>query len=332
MKTLENKKIAIVNPFAESHGGGIETYVNSEKLALEILGAKVDVVRRQDMGKLHFAYSLYRTLNKIRPEIVHAHAAWYALLGCVGLKEMIASKLIFTFHTWDVEKEWNPLKLRVFRYLLSKCDAITFVCEVQRQTISRVMDIKTDTFVTYPGIMSKGIEEVAHEGVVVSHLGRFEWRKKVEGICLLIDAFVDVNNAKLVIAGDGHLRGDVERYAKNSPSNDRISFVGRVNPWKLLSRSDIYAHITYQDWMPLAVIEAMHAGKPIIGSNIGGIPEALGNSGIVVNNERREIGAALKNLIADKDLRERIGASLRLRAKTEYSTEAFARRLAEVFS
>ena len=92
------------------------------------------------------------------------------------------------------------------------------------------------------------------------------------------DALEKGIDLKLTVAGDGPERENLENYSKELKLENKITFLGFVSDMSSFYENiDIYCISSTTEDLPLSVIEAMMAGKPIIGSNIGGIPDILEN-------------------------------------------------------
>ena len=92
---------------------------------------------------------------------------------------------------------------------------------------------------------------------------------------------------KLVIAGDGPEKENLIEYAKELNILQKVTFLGFINDMQsFYEKIDIYCISSITEDLPLSVIEAMMLGKPIIASNIGGIPDILKdiNYSILVND------------------------------------------------
>ncbi|MGL4519019.1 MAG: glycosyltransferase [Phocaeicola sp.] len=91
-------------------------------------------------------------------------------------------------------------------------------------------------------------------------------------------------NATLTWLGEGKYRIEMEKLATNLGVNESIFFKGNVSPdevRKELKKADIFLHISRTEGLPRAIIEAMAAGLPCIGSKVGGIPELLSSLALV---------------------------------------------------
>jgi glycosyltransferase involved in cell wall biosynthesis len=117
-----------------------------------------------------------------------------------------------------------------------------------------------------------------------------------------------------------------------------VTFTGMLsNPTEMgvFDASDIYCQPSiWQEACPLAVLEAMSVGLPVIASNTGGLPEIVhdNRSGILVTvGSSDEIYAALKRLLGDADLRQSMGEAGYRLILDEHRIEDTARKYVEVF-
>lgn len=125
-----------------------------------------------------------------------------------------------------------------------------------------------------------------------------------------------------VMLGDGDQRLSLERQAHDLAIVDRIEFAGFV--------SDVDAHMPDFDFvvlpsrsgeaMPLAVIEAFAAGRPVVATAVGGVPELVQpeRTGLLVPPEDpAALAAAISRLLQDASLRQRLGAAARMRYESD---------------
>ncbi len=108
---------------------------------------------------------------------------------------------------------------------------------------------------------------------------------------------------------------------KSLPPVDRseaVRFVGeRTDPLSWISAADIVVVPSRQDPFPLVTLEAMALGKAVVGTRVGGIPDQLGDAGLLVEPEDPAgLALAVERLCTDPALRERLGAAARHRAET----------------
>ena len=111
------------------------------------------------------------------------------------------------------------------------------------------------------------------------------------------------------LAGDGPMRAEIEQRVASAGLDGHVRFLGAISDVRAFWR-DRHAALLLSDTegMPNALLEAGFAGRPAIGTDTGGIPEVVGDGGIIVPlQEPDQAVAALSALIADGDRRRRLG-------------------------
>lgn len=162
--------------------------------------------------------------------------------------------------------------------------------------------------------------------VRILFLARFVAEK---GVYQLLEAFREVvarhPDALLTMAGDGPERQRAETWCATHGLADRVRFPGYVEgaaKARLLLESDIFALPSYHgEGCPVALLEAMGAGLPVIVTPVGGVPDIVedGVNGIVLDNvDTRSIAEALLRLVRDRDMRAAMGRVNRDEAWRKY--------------
>jgi glycosyltransferase involved in cell wall biosynthesis len=169
-------------------------------------------------------------------------------------------------------------------------------------------------------------EPVAQPGPrTVLYVGRFEQEKN---LARLIEALALVKDAplRLVLLGDGSLRGDLERRA--SAAGVEVDFLGVVPHGQLpryFRSADCFVLPSLTEGNPKALIEAMACGLPCAASDRGGIPSILDNgvTGLLFDPEKAEdIARAVGRLLADPQLARGLGERARASALSLYDAHA----------
>lgn len=164
------------------------------------------------------------------------------------------------------------------------------------------------------------------------------WRRK--GIFTLLEAFAQVAkqfpNCRLMIAGDGGERAEVERLVRAAPHRAQITMLGGVTRAEvpdLLRRAAIYCLPSYGEPFANSVLEAMACGKPIVLTAAGGIQEMMPDNGgrKVPPRDAQALAAALIELLGSAELRAEMGRNNRLTVETVYSWERVIDRLEQVY-
>jgi len=162
------------------------------------------------------------------------------------------------------------------------------------------------------------------ESVVVGCVANYKPRKGLE---MLIDAFADAARAsgaiRLVLIGEGSLRGDLEARIASHGIGDRVTLAeGVVDPRRLYYAFDIAVLASETEGLPNVLLEAAAAGRPLIATDAGASREIVidGETGILVPIDNRgRMGAAINELVGEPDLRSSYGAAARRRAESEFS-------------
>ncbi len=142
----------------------------------------------------------------------------------------------------------------------------------------------------------------------------------------LIEAFAagpaKLPNAKLLLAGDGHLRADVEAQVRTCGLTSKVHFLGRRDDVpELLAACDVFALASLWEGNPLSVMEAMAVGLPSVVTSVGGVPELVTHQkqGLVVPpGDAAALSAALMRLATDPAMRRAMGVAAAKRAQTEF--------------
>ena len=166
----------------------------------------------------------------------------------------------------------------------------------------------------------------AGSAVEVLYAGRLRTRKAV---AVLLEAFARVRRevpaARLRLAGDGEQRPALEEQARRLGLGEAVLFEGAVPHHRmpeLFAAADIFCLPSLYEGFPLAILEAMAAGLPVVTTRVAGNPEAVedGVHGrLVAPEDAAGLAAALLELIADEEGRREMGRRARRRVEEEFS-------------
>jgi glycosyltransferase involved in cell wall biosynthesis len=128
-------------------------------------------------------------------------------------------------------------------------------------------------------------------------------------------AFAEDPRGRLLVAGDGESRAELEALAARLGLGDRVRFAGwQTDLAALYAGIDVVALSSINEGTPVTVIEAMAAGRAVVSTAVGGVPDLIedGRTGrLVPPGDEVALARALTELIADPDLRARLGAAAR---------------------
>ncbi|HXT18190.1 MAG TPA: glycosyltransferase [Gemmatimonadaceae bacterium] len=155
--------------------------------------------------------------------------------------------------------------------------------------------------------------------------------KPVKAHTVLLEALVLLNargtapSWRLAIAGTGSEQGRLESLAEQHGVRDRLHLLGyRADVGNILAAADVWAMSSLSEGLPLALIEAMFAGRPVVASNVGGMPEVITNdvNGLLVPpSDAVALADALARLFADPALRERLAAAGKRDAEAQFGID-----------
>jgi glycosyltransferase involved in cell wall biosynthesis len=142
---------------------------------------------------------------------------------------------------------------------------------------------------------------------------------------------------KLVLGGTGDLAG-VQQLAAELGISDRVSCPGWLGPDRknaALAGSLIFLLPSHHEGMPMALLEAMSWGLPVIATPVGGIPQVVDDevSGLLVAvGDIEGLATQIERLLADTALRERLGANARARIETDFSLRDALEKLTAIYN
>jgi len=352
------KTALITNYWKNSDGGGVKTYVVNLVDALQDKGADVSVLFREGddpehfcggKNKVAFSFNCYRQLRKIRPEVIYSQGTWYCLLPGVLYKKLHGCTLVHTFHTEP--DRGLPLPGRVFfQSLLNACDCVTFVSKRLQERVVEVEGLSfSKTAITYAGVRAgEATEEeverfreqygIDENAVVLVAQAMTAHTLKAEGLKLLIRAVRILRetypNIVLIATREGKYSYEVKAFAREEGVEEHVIFTGDVeNPFVPLKICDLYTHITLGDGLPLALLEAMAMGKPIVATPIAGIPEAItdGENGLLVAPEAEQVAEKIDLLLRNQEYAERLGSCAKRTVEERFTWEQAAERFLQCY-
>lgn len=271
--------------------------------------------------------SLYIHLFKLLPQFDLVHAHWIIPQGIV--QSFFKKPYIVTGHGGDVTSLNKGILRRLKKRSLKKAGYITVVSNHLKSEVLKLYDTN-DVDVISMGCKTENfgkqfaVPNYFHQGdkKVVLFVGRLAEKK---GVTYMIEAMKQIDNAKLVIVGDGPLREQLEEQAKEQ--GDKITFLGSKTHDQLkviYASADIFAapSITAKDGdmegVPTAIMEAMASGLPVVASASGGISELIEDSrnGVLVK-EKDVIGIkhSINKLLRDSQMYRNISEQALITAK-----------------
>lgn len=280
---------------------------------------------------------LYFIFRKIKPDILHINNGGYpAAVSCRSA--VIAAKLAkinkIVFHVNNVAedlKSYNKFKRIIERtydrIINKKVDVFITGSKYAKKKLSENREIDsnkiiniTNTFILRkiietPDILEKRFnlkEEDIVFGIVATLTKRKGHSTLIKALNLLRKNTDEFDKIKLVIEGSGEEELILKNLVKTLNLENNILFIGdQKNIFDIYNIFDVFvlSSVDFEDF-PNVILESMSLGKPIIGTNLAGIPEEVENNvnGFIVEvNNEEELSNAMMKFIKDKDLIKKMG-------------------------
>jgi glycosyltransferase involved in cell wall biosynthesis len=338
MNTDGRKRIVFVS--CAAYAGGAEKYiellvcgldreryepvlVTPGKIGLEQLrsalneaGVRSETTEGRSLSSAGGARLLSRILRRLRPDIVHinmpgpfdcSYGLPASLAALAGDGKIVTTEHLPMVRSFAKAKFLRSIHMRhVSRFITVSEDNSKHLVEnhgVPREKIRVVYNGIPD-----PGLKDGG-KEAGGDTVNLLAAGALEERK---GQMVLLSAMERLpERIHLSIAGQGPMRGEIESQIASGRYGGRVTLLGRVDDMlRLMSQSDILVVPSLMEATPYVILEAMAAGRPVVASDIFGIPEQVedGVTGILIppGNEV-SIAEAVQRLASDRVLMRSMG-------------------------
>lgn len=304
---------------------------------------KTYVIDRQPTERFGPMIRLWKAMRSFKPNVVHTHHLYQLFYAWPGAL-LSGARLIHTEHEYY---SLVPAKSRFMLRQISRfCNAIT---AVNRETsdflVQKVKIPKSKVHIVVNGIDFRKIANasssreqfgLSEEDPVAGIVARLH---PVKDHAMLLKAFrivVDnVPNAKLLVAGDGSERERLEKQTHDLGLKHAVIFLGtRSDIPNILSCIDIFVLASWKEGLPLSILEAMAAGKPIVATDVGGVPSLVNDSGsgiIVPPRDPESMANAVIQMLKNKKDREIFGNAGQEYVKQNYSLDTSIKKYESLY-
>jgi glycosyltransferase involved in cell wall biosynthesis len=342
----------LVTYAGQARQAGMETVVVSLRdreespmvLALDALGAAIVYLPTASMLS---ATRLFRLLRVVRDggfDILHTHLTYANILGIL-CAVLLRLPVVVSMHNILSGRRNNNLRENLEQFLLRFATRIIAVGEIVAADYRKFFP---DTVVTLPNAVPElpslqGTERLVlrkklagdESTPILLAVGRLTGQK---GFSDLIAAFVLVHEsfpqAKLLVAGDGKLRGALQDETTARDLREHILWLGiRHDVPDLLAASDIYVSAARWEGLSIALLEAMSSGLVPVVTAVGDAPKVITpESGILVPTEQPCLLAeAICELLADPVKMRSMSQAARARIRAEYGAQTWFTRLLKIY-
>ena len=210
--------------------------------------------------------------------------------------------------------------------------------EVWRLPADRIMQIPNGIdvcrFARQPDTHLISALGIPRDRQIIGTVATLRQEKNITRLLHAVAQVVERTPVILVIVGGGAQRHALESQALALGLGDKVIFTGPLeDPARLLRAFDVFAISSDTEQMPISVLEAMAAGLPIAGVDVGDVREMVSpeNRRFIVNKESTALAKAMLDLFSDGEMRLRVGAANRERARTDYTVDRMVRSYTRLY-
>jgi len=342
-------------------GVGIKVYTTDPTGTLPkkdtIDGIEVLRFRSFDPWRLYYySLDLYHELEKLRDvDVVHVHGfPEFPSLAAVLAKDENRKPLILTPHYGGAvnmlgTSVWRTLVKRSYNLLLSKLifgksDIIVAVSIYEKEMLKQNFEADERKIRHIPnGVDVKELEgkvkKKSNDTKTILYVGRLE---KYKGVSFLIKAFqrlkANLTNSQLVIVGRGPCKEELVSLSRKLEVQDSVTFLENLPKEELTNlylTSDVFILVSQYESLPIAVLDALAYGLPIIATNVGGLPEIIqtGKTGFLLDfpPDEDELIRITTSLLQDEEYAKEIGARAREEILSKFSWDSVVRNLLDLY-
>lgn len=268
-------------------------------------------------------YLLRWWLARWKPDIIHLHGYTTNLLFIIEWGYQHRVPIVYEEHQTPDSRFnwWND-----FQATINKANLVVAVSEKSAQALREVCGVTQPVVVRNPlmpdpfisGFQRGKSSQLQKEEIRITTVARLYVTK---GLNYLLEAIVEVRKihplTQFRVYGDGPLRDELLAYAKQLGLDGEQIFIGAFNQQELpdiMDKTDIFVMSSVLEGQPLALVEAMAYGCPIVSTAVGGIPELIkdGMNGLLCGPaDPKCLAQKIVTLIENPELRQKLGEAAR---------------------
>lgn len=296
-----------------------------------VLNSRSPFIALKNFAAIPKGFYAARVFRQAKVEHIHAH--WASTTATVAY---IASHLTgipwsFTAHRWDIAEN-NLIKDKVKSGVFARA-----IDENGRQEIIDITknnDLKEKALVIHMGVKIPILKDFPNRNnrifsiICPANLRPIKGHKYLIEACKILDE--KEINFTCLIAGDGPLEGELKSLVRSLNLSERVKFIGRLPHEKLLEMyrnkdvnlvvlPSIVTHDGEKEGIPVALMEAMAYGIPVISTETGGIPELVRDAGLLVPpGDSNGLADAIAQVTSDTLLYQELQSKGRKRVEEDF--------------
>lgn len=275
------------------------------------------------------------TLRTLRPDILHASlASPWSCQYAIAAAALVRRPRVVAVYQLPVPPV-NARQRFAKRVTSRAVDVHVGVGERTSRTVEQLIGLRTGSVRTiHNGVPDVHVDAAPPRttGRVVGAVGRLAFQK---GFDVLLRAMREVDNATLVIIGDGEDRTSLEALAADLGVADRTVWAGWDDDVRSHIRSfDVFVLPSRFEGFPLVVLEALLVERPVVATDVGSVGEAVipGETGLLIPpDDPSALAAAIGQLLDDAELGRRLGAHGRHLVLSRFTAAHMARSFSHLY-
>jgi len=315
----------------DSERGAVKGLINDARANGVTIVQIPSLLRRiSPVNDIRALYDLVRIIKTVKPDVVHTHTSKAGILGRMAAKIARVPIIVHTPHGHVFFGHFGPILSRIFlwveRLFAPLTDRVVALTDRESRDYTDLdvypgeklvqihsgVDVEKFKQVPVGAVEKKRSLGLNQNGLVVGFIG---WLLPIKGPMHLLKAMEDVwqdhDDMILVFIGKGDLDVDLRAEALKAGASGRVNFLGWRNDIdEILPIFDIFVLPSLNEGMGRVLVEAMAAGKPIVASNVGGIPDLVENdhNGLLVPpGDEKALAASIKQLLDDPEKAKLMG-------------------------
>ena len=298
---------------------------------------------------LRVIWALFRVFRQQQFDLLHAHG-YYADICALPIARVRRIPALSTCHGF-INTDWKlQLNNRLDLWALRLCSRILVVSDeirngLEKRGIKKERICVITNAVPIPPLMNQNDKGhrcfrqqhgFSSEDFVFVYVGRLSEEK---GLCFLLEAFAglirDSVSARLVLIGDGPQRELLEQRVAELDLERQVSLVGfqsQVSPW--LAIADCFVLSSLTEGTPMALLEAMAAGVPVVATEVGGVPDVItsGVNGLLVPCANADaLRNGMSRIIDHPELRDKYRCEARKTVESRYSVQPWCQKILQIY-
>ncbi len=218
------------------------------------------------------------------------------------------------------------------KYCLRNVDALMFVTRKTKEMFETEFSLSSTVRYGMPVFDTTAYSDAQPdrdiEDFCVLTVTNLRYEEKLAGVERILEGlrgrFADGHDLTYRIAGGGQYLDELRQLVAEYSYSDSVEILGyREDVPQLLAGADLFVYVSFLDSLATTVLEAQAAGLPVIASDTGGIPEAVGEAGIVCSPTAAAVEQSVQNLLTNQSLRGELAAYAGRRMRDYQRQQAF---------